>query len=131
MPHDNGEVRIHWVKGYGEGEVYYTIVFKEKSITICKLAEKIVSRKKKFRGRIDDVIIKALIQRQDYGVCEEIMYDKITEINKSVANNRLCLMIKLKNGNTLFFYIDPRKKMLLKRGLRLFKKYIDLKQRNS
>ncbi len=120
------EVRIHWVKGYGEGEVYYTLVFREKAITICKLTEKVVSRKKRFKGKIDNAIIQALIQRQDYGFCEDIPYDEITRINRSSFNDKICLMIELKSGKTLFFYVDPKKKELLKRGLRLYKKYVNL-----
>lgn len=116
------QIVIHGVKSFGEGEVYSTIVFKEKSLVICKLIEKIAYRKKRMSKNIDQAIMPLLIERGDLGICTEIPYNEISEIIRKSFEDKITLLVKLKNGKTMFFHVNLKKRELLKKGLELYRK---------
>jgi len=120
-------IRVYGAKLYGHGVEYYTIVFDENELTLCKLIEKTVVRRHKYTQKIDEMVMRVRIEREDYGTCFNIPYNEIIHIDYMSKKDKIILFIKLKTGAQYIFHIGLRKKKLVQKGVNYVKNKIGLK----
>ncbi|GEM_PF-4085652 len=117
------KVRVYGAYIYGYGREYYIVEFNESKLILCKVFEKLDIKRHRYNHKIDDIVRRVRIIRGSIGECREIPYSSIRNIRLKTLENEVVLTID-KLGGKIVIHFPRIKEKLVRKGVRLIKKYI-------
>ncbi len=111
----------------GYGKEFYVLLFYDDRLTFCKVFEELTIRRHQYSRIIDEIVGRIRISRGYIGECREIRYDDISSIKLRREDDELLLVIE-GSGETIIVHYPLSKEAFLKKGIKLYKKYMGLKR---
>ena len=120
-------IKIYGAYIHGYGREYYIVEFKETELILCKTFEKLDLRRHRYSHIIDDIVKNIRIKRGTTETCINVSYKDIKVLRHKIVDNEFILILNTVS-ETIIIHFPRKKEHLVRKGIKLIKKYIDFEK---